>query len=144
VPQLVRWNPVDGGAAGIRVVSRNDPSERFVPWTDLHMELSRLLLQLFDNPAGFHFVLQDYHGKADWLMWIADETGERYCDVWMGVNPAAAWEWDGLVHFGDVDDEHQPVWQSYQRYSDGTYRCLPSTYHSLDDPRRTRGIGIKR
>lgn len=132
-PQKVIWGPRDGRDAGVRVIQEDGVEASFIPWSDLDRELrDRLMPQLFVDPSGFNFVTRDYHGKSNWLVQLINERGEWYCDVWFGVNPDNGWAVDGMVHFGETDDEPH-VWQSYQRYSDGTYRRLPSWVSSLDE-----------
>ncbi|KRQ15373.1 hypothetical protein AOQ71_10255 [Bradyrhizobium manausense] len=137
-PQNVIWGPREGRDPGIRVL-QDEVEAKFIPWIDLERELrDRLMPQLFVDPSGFTFVTRDYHGKSNWLVQLMDEDGEWYCDVWFGVNPDNGWAVDGMVHFGEADEEPH-VWQSYQRYSDGTYRRLPSWASSLDEYKRREG-----
>lgn len=132
-PTLVRWGPPDGKPAGVSAWPEGDERQSvFCDWADFKRELETMLLpQLFAEPSGFHFHKRDHHGKADWLVWVVDARGDRYCDVWLGVNPEKGWSFDGLVHLGNAETTPH-VWQSYQRYSDGTYRRLPSLVSSLD------------
>ncbi|WP_439372672.1 hypothetical protein [Bradyrhizobium sp. DASA03120] len=130
VPQRVRWGPVDGLPAGVRILDENEAEVDFMAWAALERELNqRLMPQLFSHAPAFGFETRDHHGKRDWLVQLVNPQSERFCDVWFGVNPDDGWAFDGLVHFGDSDPH---VWQSYQRYSDGTYRRLPSFASSLD------------
>lgn len=139
VAQRVRWGPSDGRSAGIRVWNAKDEEDQFVPWSVLQLELkNNLLPQLFASPAGFTFDLRDYHSKKDWLMQIFRNDTQSFCDVWFGDDPDNAWQFDGLVRVGDA--ENQPyVWQTYQRYSDGTYRRLSGLTATLDEYERGRG-----
>lgn len=135
-PELIRWSPADGGATGLKVFT-DGVEEPFIPWTDLKAELDHQLMpQLFADPAqGWTFALRDQGHKPDWLMYVVDAKGERYCDVWLGNDPDNGWGWDGLVRVGDSESEPH-VWQVYQRYSDGTYRRLPSLCRDLDEMKR--------
>jgi hypothetical protein len=136
VPQTVRWGPSDGDPAGIRAFDSGESDYVFVPWSDLLPELERQLLrQLFADPRGYAFVLKDYHGKAEWLVQIVDARGEYYCDVWFGNDPENGWAFDGLVRVG-VADEESPVWQAYERYSDGAYRRVQSRSATIDEMKR--------
>jgi hypothetical protein len=112
--------------------------ENFISWTDLQAELQRQLLpQLFANPSGFKFETRDHHGKSQWLVQVFDDRGDWFCDVWFGNDPDNGWSFDGLVRLGDpVAAPH--AWQTYQRYSDGTYRRLPSRSPNLDQFRRKK------
>jgi hypothetical protein len=91
----------------------------------LQNELRRHLLpQLFANPAGFSFETRDYNGKIEWLVQVFQD--------------------DGLVRVGDANNPPH-AWQTYQRYSDGTYRRLESRVPTIDEYSRGRGpIGIRR
>jgi hypothetical protein len=130
--QKVRWGPTDGHPAGIRASDESNNTNSFVPWRDLENELRQQLMpQLFAQPSQFTFTLADYNGKSNWLVTLIDESGEKFCDVWFGINLDNGWAFDGMIHLGDPDAEPR-VWQSYQRYSDGTYRRLPSQVSSLD------------
>ena len=86
--------------------------------------------QLFSYTPAFRFEMRDHHGKTDWLVQPVNDQGDRFCNVWFCVNDDG-WAFDGLVHFGDSDADPY-VWQSYQRYPDGTYRRPPSFASSLD------------
>jgi hypothetical protein len=53
--------------------------------------------------------------------------GTQIAKIWFGPDPDAKWQWDGAVRIGDVGfraDGPSPVWQTVQRYSDGSYRHL--------------------
>jgi hypothetical protein len=132
-PQQVRWGPTVGQTAGILTWNAADcTNEKFIARPELKKELQvKLTPQLFADKSSFRFELLDHHGKADWLVQIFDIEG-KYCDVWFGVNPEKGWSFDGLVHFGQADVMPH-IWQSYQRYSDGSYMRLPSLVRSLDE-----------
>ena len=137
--QRVRWGPSDGRPAGLRLWDLSGVEAQFLPWSILQSELMTMLLpQLFADPSGFRFEMRDYHGKKDWLVQVFHDSGESYCDVWFGDNPDQGWEFDGLVRVGDADN--MPfVWQTYQRYSDGTYRRVSSIVATLDEASRGNG-----
>lgn len=138
LPQRVRWGPSDGRQAGIRVWDSVDIEQQFVPWSNLREELMRNLLpQLFANPEGVSFETRDYHGKKEWLVQLFQQC-ESYCDVWFGDDPGEGWKYDGMIHIGDAENVPH-VWQSYQRYSDGTYRRLQSLVATLDEVSRGNG-----
>jgi hypothetical protein len=142
-PQRVRWSDTSGSGPGIYALAENESVEEFIDWDTLHAELKEHLLPiLFADPAGYDFVLADHHGKKNWLLFVIDKSGERYCSGWFGNAPDRGWAWDGLVRFGNADDS-EPVWQTYQRYSDGTYRRLPSKYRSLDARERLEVMGAQ-
>ena len=135
-PQLVRWGPSDSYPAGLRVWDTNNVEGEFVYWACLKAELDhKLLPQLFVDPSGYHIDVRDHLTKKHWLVQVIDESGNRYCDLWFGGDPENGWAFDGMVRVGDADVE-LPVWQTYQRYSDGSYRRLFSRFRSIDGSAR--------
>lgn len=76
--------------------------------------------------------MEDFHGKKNWIVMIFDAEGNPYCDVWLGGNPELGYAVDGLLRVGDRNDA-PPVWHTYQRYSDGTYRQLSSRSATIDE-----------
>jgi hypothetical protein len=139
-PQTVRWRPSDGGPAGIYVWNEDKTEAPFIPWSDLQEDLQKKLLpQLFAKPQGYSFATNDYHGKKEWLVQIVNDKGEAYCDVWFGNNPDEGWGFDGMVRVGDSHPSEAPyVWQTYQRFSDGSYRRQPSPFATIDELVRIR------
>lgn len=131
--QFVRWGPVDGLPKGAKIWNTDGTgTEVFIAWDNLKEELEeKLLPQLFANPAGYSFILLDHHGKKDWLARVVDENNNEVSSVWLGPNPENGWAFDGLVRLGAGDPAE--VWQTYQRYSDGTYRRLTSKFGRLED-----------
>ena len=137
-PQNTRWGPPDGLAAGIRIFTQGSTLEEFRPWAKLKPELlTRLAPQAFIDPVGWTFELADFHGKKDWRVFVVDSAGTRLCNVWFGGDPVHAYAYDGLVRLGDPDTVPPTVWQTYRRYSDGTYRLLRSV-GALDRFKLTR------
>jgi hypothetical protein len=131
--QQVRWGRPDDRPAGIIVLSAEGAEVEFIPWAALKRELeTRLLPQLFADPHGFTLKTADYHGKSDWLVQVVSPSGEPYCDVWFGPDPESGYAFDGLVRVGDPEAEETPVWQVYQRFSDGTYRRLAAVTPTID------------
>ena len=129
--QLVRWGPSDGLPAGIKLTEKGRPREIFIAWSELKDELcSRLLPQLLASPEGFTFITAEHYGKQDWLVYLVNAKNQNVCFVWLGVNPAEGWKWDGLIRVGHL--ERAEVWQVYHRYSDGSYRRLKSQYRTLE------------
>jgi len=123
-PQQVRWVPVDGRDAGISLDSLEG---QFIPWDQLRLEVqTRLLNQLGRSlPAGCSVVLQDFHGRPNWLVRVVDPKGGVVADVWFGPDPDSRWRFDGRVRVGlALDDHHAEVWQVFERFSDGSYRRL--------------------
>jgi hypothetical protein len=132
VPQKIRWGPSDARPAGVRVFDEDGFEEAFLPWSDLDELISKLLPQLFKDSSGYTFRTEDYHGKKDWLVMIFDAAGIPYCDMWLGGSADRGFEVDGLLHVGHRDDV-PPVWHTYRRYSDGTYRQLFSRTATIDE-----------
>lgn len=133
-PQLVRWAPNDGENAGIIVWNDNSDNKKyFIEWNELIANLEkRLLPKLFSKDhMRYSFRKADFHGKKDWLVQIFDDSDNFVCDVWFGGDPNEGWAFDGMIRFGNAD--RQPhVWQTYQRFSDGSYRRLKSLFRSID------------
>jgi len=120
--QKVRWGPIDRLPAGIRVWGDEKSREQFVPWPDLERELrEKLLPQLFADPTPFKLVVQDFYSKKDWVIKILMNDENMFCWLWFGANPANGWQWDGLIRIG-LEGPH--VLQTYQRFSDGSYRRI--------------------
>lgn len=128
--QSVRWGPNDDLPAGIRIFA-DGHDDQFLPWDLLELELvTHLLPQCFADPSGWRFALGDYNGKVHWLLHIVNRSGERLCDVWLGEAPPD-WIFDGCIRVGTAEEEPH-VWQTYQRYSDGSYRRTHALVESLD------------
>ena len=132
IAQQVRWLPSQDGKTRLGLFSADDASGSFLSKKAAEKELATTLLpQLFADPRGWEFAVHDFNGKKDWIIWVVDKKGERYCDLWLGNNPDAGWAWDGLIRVGDADAEPH-VWQAYERYSDGEYRRVFSLCRSID------------
>lgn len=126
----VRWGRNDGLPAGIKIFDANRDDE-FLPWRELLAEInSNLLPQMFTDPREWHFVLNNFNGKTDWLVQVVDGQENVFCDVWFGSTPPK-WTHEGFVKIGVADDPSQ-VWQTYERYSDGSYRLKQSLLPTLD------------
>lgn len=142
LPQRVRWGPNDGHPAGIRVwTDEDETATAFIPWTALVSNLERMLLpQVFAKPDNYTLKTFSYQGKQDWLVRICDTGGNALYGVWFGGNPNNNWVPDGLIHIGDpnaaVDNKIPVAWQTWQRYSDGSYRLISSKSATLDEKDR--------
>jgi hypothetical protein len=133
--QRVNWKAgTDAASTGISFWNEGEDLEDFLPWSHLEQELTEQLLpKLFGNPTGFRFVVKDHHDKKNWLMRVINEPNNESYDVWLGGDPDNGWAFDGLVRIGNAEAPKPPyVWQIYQRYSDGSYRRLPSLYGKLE------------
>ncbi|MGH8626550.1 MAG: toll/interleukin-1 receptor domain-containing protein [Gammaproteobacteria bacterium] len=125
-PQRTRWGPNDALPAGILI---NEGREPFVPWDHLHLEISdRLFNQLGQRiPTGCKAVLRDFYGRKDWTVVIMSEDGQELGYVWFGSNPSNGWVYDGLVRVGSaIEGGATEVWQTFERFSDGSYRRVRS------------------
>lgn len=126
IPQKVRWGPLDGKPAGICIDTCH--SGLFVPWTELKPEIETLLLpQVRNVPLGSTVRLGNLEDRVNWSVRILDPAGEEVGSIWFGVNADARWRWDGLVRLGDSyrpPKSDKVVWQVFERYSDGSYRCV--------------------
>ncbi len=97
-------------------------------WPTLQAEiLSRLLPQVsaLNRLGGKYLVaLEDFGGKKNWTIRVSRTTGEPVGWIWFGPNPAKEGApWDGLVRIGE-SFKPPVIWNTFQRYSDGTYRRL--------------------
>lgn len=124
-PQETRWGPVDGKEPGIYISSPEVTIT--VPWASLKSEIeTRLLPQVVQVPAGSAVELRDFRGKRNWIVAVISPSKERVANVWFGPDPMSNWAFDGLVRVGrpDADDPEGKavVWQTFQRFSDGSYR----------------------
>jgi Response regulators consisting of a CheY-like receiver domain and a winged-helix DNA-binding domain len=121
-PQRARWGPNDKRPAGISIDSRDGP---LIPWLELNREIEeRLFNQLGAYiPVNCTAILKDLYGRKDWIVRIISPRGEEVGGVWFGSNPDDNWIYDGLVHVGKpFNNGTAEVWQTFQRFSDGTYR----------------------
>lgn len=122
-PQRVRWGPPDGRAPGIVVDDLVDHG--FVPWPELQVEIERNLLpQVRAVPMGASAELGDLGDRKNWLIRIMVD-GREIGNIWFGSDPDNKWKWDGLIRLGDAHTSppgQSPVWQTFERYSDGSYR----------------------
>jgi hypothetical protein len=124
---------LDHRPPGLRVwnVERGN-REWFIEWPRLETELrTKLLPQLLKDPSGFRVIVKSYHGKAHWLARLVDRHGVEHCALWFGVDPETNWNFDGLIRAGSWSP--LATWQTYQRYSDGSYRRLPSRYDGVEE-----------
>jgi hypothetical protein len=126
MPQLVRWGPVDSMPAGIFVDNENE--QVFIEWESLKPELERMLLpQIRRFPVDSEVRTLDMDGRKDWLARVFGPTGELLGALWFGPDPDGAWKYDGLVRVGEPSQHSTRevnVWQTFQRYSDGSYRLI--------------------
>lgn len=122
-PQLVRWGPNDGRPAGIGV--QGNTSNEFIPWDSLKPEIEQRLLNqvgLF-VPLNSQVELGDLYGRQDWTINIISPEKDFIGYVWFGSNPEKGWGYDGFVRLGKpLKDTGTEVWQTFQRFSDGSYR----------------------
>jgi len=120
-PQQVRWGPNDGLPTGISIIG---PQPDFIAWRELRSEIeSQLLSQLGRHiPTGCSVAVRDYFGRENWTVRIL-RRGRELGHIWFGGNPEDNWNFDGLVRAGEAaGGGTSKVWDTFQRYSDGTYR----------------------
>ncbi|HVZ17658.1 MAG TPA: hypothetical protein VG897_11105 [Terriglobales bacterium] len=136
VPQTVLWvSTTPEGPAGIRVWAADGIEQPFVPWADLKSSLETYLLpMLFADPYGYSFETHDHHAKKDWLVQVLNGAGEVHGELWFGNDPDAGFGFDGLIRVGDSNvPMGGRTWQTYQRYSDGSFRRRKSGGHPSID-----------
>jgi hypothetical protein len=131
--QRVSWIS-EGNRIGMNVWDdKGERGQSFIPWPELNVELqAKLMPLLFKDPSGYRFEAQDYRGKRMHVVKILDPEGKAFGWLWLGSNPDNGWEFDGLVRVGG-ENRLQKVWQTYQRFSDGSYRRNKSAFGNLED-----------
>ena len=129
-PEKIRWGPNDDLPAGVSI---NGKDGLFVPWSLLKPEIeSRLLNHMGRHvPPKSTVVVRDYFGRRDWIVRVIDPEGKEVGHLWFGSNPDRNWSYDGLVRVGKpITDYVAEVWQTFQRFSDGTYRRIDPSHSS--------------
>jgi len=125
-PELVHWwpNHEDKGP-GVIVEEKDGPAE-FISWTELKPEIEKMLLpQVRVLPLGCTVELGNLGDRPNWVMKVLAQDGSEAAHVWLGNNADKSWKWDGLVRVGEPNKpDGERVWQTFQRYSDGTYRRI--------------------
>ena len=129
-PQRVRW------VARLRGLEiEYDRRKSVVLWDVLKTEIeTELLPQVRVIPLGSTVELGDLGEHRDWVMRVVSPDGRELANVWLGTNGDNGWMWDGLVRIGDPNKpEGEKVWQTFQRYSDGTYRRISARVVTVED-----------
>ena len=73
-------------------------------------------------------ILKSFYEKKNWTVNVENKDKEYVCSVWLGSNPQVKWKPDGLIRIGyNFNDTHWEVWQTFQRYSDGSYKLIKSS-----------------
>ena len=107
-------------------ISIRTPKVTFVPWAALKVETEKKIPpQVLTVPAHSTVSLASFKGKENWLVVVTDPSGAAIANVWFGPDPQNHWQWDGLIRIGlpnRENPEEPSVWQTFQRYSDGSYR----------------------
>jgi serine/threonine protein kinase len=141
--QKVAWGVPHGRGVGIII---NDRS--FIPWERLKPEIDRRLLPQVQTaqgrnlPDGTRADVASPPGKPPgWFVELRSPAPENVMlgHIWFGKDPDRGWIEDGNVRVGDAAGSPSLgpslVWQTYTRYSDGTYRRIEtpqrSTPHTL-------------
>lgn len=136
-PQKVMWGVPHGRGAGIII---NDKS--FIPWKRLKPEVDRLLIPQVQTseglplPVGSRAEVASLHNKEDWIVELRSPESENVLlgRIWFGKDPARSWREDGNVRVGAAPRSTSPghfiIWQTYTRYSDGTYRRIETPKQS--------------
>ncbi len=121
-PQLVRWMPVDGEEAGIRIIDGGS-----IPWDELEREIMNKLLpqvEQLNNFSSYSIIVKDLNAKKNWVVRIVDKNGTEIGGIWFGPDPTKEGApYDGLIRIGKSFNPPE-IWNTFQRYSDDSYRRL--------------------
>ena len=119
--QQVRWGPVDGKEAGISIVNGE-----FISWDKLSKEIETKILpqvEALNEYQSYYVTVEDFKGKKNWRV-IINSNKEQIGGIWFGPDPEISGHpWDGLIRVGKSFNP-PIIWNTFQRYSDGTYRRL--------------------
>lgn len=116
--QSLSWGPDFGRDAGACI----DGCTTFLAWAELRRELEQAVFPLTPNlPKGASARLAPLAGTKDRVIQVTDANGAVLANVWVGVNPAANWKFDGVLRVGSAESPPK-VWASFERLSNGTYR----------------------
>lgn len=112
------WGPDHGRDAGACL----DGCSSFIPWSELRDEIERSVLPMTPNlRTGAAARLASLGGVKDKIIQVTDANGNVLGNIWIGVDPASNWRFDGIVRVGANTNPPQ-VWASFDRLSNGTYR----------------------
>jgi hypothetical protein len=126
ISQKIFWGVNQGLGAGAFIESIHG---EFIPWEQLSVELNERVINQAPRiiPVGSTATLDSFYGKEDWLVNIRNLEGDIVGSVWVGGNPEDGWKQDGLVRTGKaINDTEHVVYQTFQRFSDGSYRLVQS------------------
>jgi len=140
--QKVAWGVPHGRGAGIIIDDRS-----FIPWERLKPEIDRWLLPQVQTatglnlPVGSRAEVASPPGKPPgWFVELRSPEPDnvKLGHMWFGKDPDRGWIEDGSVRVGDAAGSRSPghsiVWQTYTRYSDGTYRRIETPRRSTPQP----------
>jgi hypothetical protein len=116
--QSLSWGPDQGKDPGACL----DGCATFLPWAEFRSEIEKLVLPMTSHlPPNTSTQLAALAGQKARVIQVTDQTGTVVGNVWVGVNPAADWRFDGLLRVGSAGSPPQ-VWASFERLSNGSYR----------------------
>jgi hypothetical protein len=122
------WNPADPKNPVVSLIGRGSKKSAVVPWSSLKGEIeTRLLPQVQRVPRNSTVGLRDADGQANKIIAVVSPTRDEIAHVWFGFDPKKNWLADGLVRVGvsgtgSDRDSATTVWETFERYSDGSYR----------------------
>lgn len=122
--QKVFWAVNQGLPAGAYIET---VSGVFIPWTKLKKELEEKVINQYPKliKPNCHIKLSDFYGRENWLIEIIDTEKKPVGNVWIGGNPYANWENDGLIRIGKtISDNSWVVYAVFARLPDGTYKTV--------------------
>lgn len=122
--QKIYWGVNQGLPPGAYV---DNISGEFIPWKKLKGELEKKVINRYPKliAPNSKAEMADFYGRKNWLIHITDKDKKVLGSVWIGSNPYANWENDGLVRIGkSIDDNHWIVYAVFARLPDGTYKSI--------------------
>lgn len=120
--QQVRWGPVDGEKAGIKIIGGE-----FIPWNKLVEELKVKIIpqvEKLNDRDTYNLITADLQNKKDWIVRIMNKENMEIGGMWFGPNPEIQGApYDGLIRIGKSFNP-PIIWNTFQRYSDGSYHRI--------------------
>ncbi len=114
--QQIQWLP------DRKRICVDDKCKEFFLWEKFKKEVEeKIFTKVPQVLSGSTLALKDSYDKQNWFMEVIGSSGNKIGDVWIGNDPTKDWKFDGLVRVG-VSENPVVVWDTFQRYSDGSYK----------------------